>query len=77
MDIKDVYSRFPHNKGNKCGKYQKFVYFQRFDEFFPQIEFFYSNQKLVYLYRFDDEISEMWIFAPVRVIYVIKKKKEV
>ena len=32
---------------------QEFVYFQRFDEFFPQFQFSPSNQKLVYFQRFD------------------------
>ena len=31
----------------------RFVYFQRFDEFFPQLQFFHKNQKFVYFPRFD------------------------
>ena len=39
---------------NRSGKYYKFVYFQRFDEFFLQFQFFLSNQKIVYYKRFDE-----------------------
>ena len=36
-----------NNLVDKLGEYQKFVYFQRFDEFFPQFQFLRSNRKFV------------------------------
>ena len=40
----------------------KFVYFQRFDEFFPQFQFFQSNQKFVYFQRFDEFFPQFQFF---------------
>ena len=34
--------------------YPKFIYFQRFDEFFPQFQISLSNQKFVNFRRFDE-----------------------
>ena len=38
----------------KTGKYQKFVYFECFDEFFSQFHFFPVKSKFVYFQRFDE-----------------------
>ena len=54
---------------NRSGKYYKFVYFQRFDEFFPQFQFFLSNQKFIYFQRFDE-------FFPSVSIFPVKKSNQ-
>ena len=60
-----AFSEFPiSNSGFQSSFVQKFVYFQRFDEFFLQFQFsffFHTNQKFVYFQRFDEFFSSISI----------------
>ena len=51
---------------NRSGKFQTFVYFQRFDEFlfFPRFQLQIGNQKLVYFRRFDEFSHFISILSP-------------
>ena len=49
--------------------FQKFVYFQHFDEFLSQFQFFLSNQKFVYFLRFDEFFPQFNFFFPKFVYF--------